>query len=109
MAYQPFTYSSPNIPTINPLAVVGTDLTVHDYNEGSSLLKSLSDKALSKVRKNKQNSVQKEEPKEELKEEEQKEEQSEILSENTDDDSKGKNIKAENETIITEQGEGDLD
>lgn len=121
MAYQPFTYSSPNIPAINPLGVVGTSYSSPNYTSGSEMIANLSNAMLNR-KKEEKNAKAKEivENKKTTEEETTKEETPKAetkplevkgskTDKTTDKDVEGINLSAENEKVVDDFREGDID
>lgn len=119
MAYQPFVYSSPNIPTINPLGVVGTSYSSPNYTSGSEMIANLSNAMLNKKKEEKnakakeivENKKATEEEKEETPKAETKplEVKGSKTEKTTDKDAEGINLSAENEKVVDDFREGDID
>lgn len=120
MAYQPFVYSSPNIPAINPLGVVGTSYSSPSYTSGSEMIANLSNAMLNKKKEEKnakakeivenkkatEGETKGETPKTETKPLEVKGSKTEKT---TDKDAEGINLSAENEKVVDDFREGDID
>jgi hypothetical protein len=123
MAYQPFVYSSPNIPAINPLGVVGTSYSSPNYTSGSEMIANLSNAMLNR-KKEEKNAKAKEIVENKKATEEEKEEPTTQTSKaetkplevkgsktdkTTDKDVEGINLSAENEKVVDDFREGDID
>lgn len=119
--YQPFVYSSPNIPTINPLGVVGTSYTSPSYTSGSEMINNLSNAILNRKKEEKkkksddalnqkisEEQSSKEVTKENVEEEPKKETQV-TNKKTTDKNVEGINLLAENEKVVDDFKEGDID
>lgn len=121
MAYQPFTYSSPNIPAINPLGVVGTSYSSPNYTSGSEMIANLSNAMLNRKKEEKnakakeivenKNTTEEETTKEETSKTETKplEVKGSKTDKTTDKDVEGINLSAENEKVVDDFREGDID